>query len=117
MITIGHAYGVSDFVPLIIVHMASGNYIYYSFATRGHMSPIAVSPAGTVREASYSHYDVFFIMTSFAPRPALQTYEQTDTLPRLIYTDDIFVVVLYHDKKLQIRRVSENVPPLVCYNF
>jgi len=69
MITIGHAYGVSDFVPLIIVHMASGNYIYYSFATRGHMSPIAVSPAGTVSD--YDRYDVILIMTSFATEAGL----------------------------------------------
>jgi len=30
----------------------------YSVATRGHMSPIAISPTGSVSEASYSHYDV-----------------------------------------------------------
>ena len=35
----------------------------YSVATRGHMSPIAISP-----KASYCHCDVILIMTSFAAR-------------------------------------------------
>jgi len=43
-------------------------------------------------EASYTHYDVIFIMTSFATELAplvLRTYMyvRTDTLPRLMYKD------------------------------
>jgi len=69
------------------LHDRSIARIYYSTATRGHTSPIAISPAGTVGgQASYYRCDVILIMTSFATQLATPsvTDVRTDTLPRLV---------------------------------